>query len=109
MATAATIAGVKRQFTGSRIQTTRLITFDSSYVTGGEVFTAAQFGLSSIRVAINATIITGFAAGFAHVDVLPQTDGTVKLRLRAAAGTEVANAADASTVTARVTVEGLGA
>ncbi len=105
MATAAAISGVKRNTAGALTEVTRLVTFDNSYLTGGEVLAASSFGLHRIKQA-RAQIIAGFAAGFAHVDALPQTDGTLKLRLRAAAGTEVASEADASTVTARVVVEG---
>lgn len=105
MATAASISGVKRNTAGSLIEVTRLVTFDNAYVTGGEPLAASAFGLHRIKQA-RATILAGFAAGFAHVDPLPQTDGSLLLRLRAAAGTEVAAAADASTVTARVVCQG---
>lgn len=107
--TVATLASVKREFTGSYIETVRTVTFDSSYPTGGEAVTAAQFGLSSIKKVVDARIISGFSAAFAHVDVLPQTGGGALLRLRAAAGTEVPNATDASTLVTRITVKGLGA
>lgn len=103
--TSAAIAGVRRNNAGSLMEVTRLITFDAAYVTGGEPLAASAFGLSQIKQA-RAQLVGGFAAGFAHVDPLVQTDGSLLLRLRAAAGTEVANAADASTVTARVVVEG---
>lgn len=107
--TVATVAGVNREFTGSYIETVRTVTFDSGYVTGGEPITAAQCGLRLIKKGVQATIISGFASGFAHCDILVQTDGSALLRLRAAAGTEVANAADASTVVVRIIVKGLGA
>lgn len=107
--TVATVPKVKRQFVGSRIQTTRNITFDSSYLTGGEPVSAAQMGLNRVRLALQATITSGFSAAFAHCDPLVQADGSMLLRLRAAAGTEVPNATDASTVVVRVTVEGEGA
>lgn len=103
--TAATITGVKPNVAGARRQVTRTITFDNSYPTGGEAVAASVFGLKRIQLA-RAHIVSGFAAGFAHVDPLRQTDGSLLLRLRAAAGTEVANATDASTVVAEVTVEG---
>lgn len=80
--------------------------FDSSYPTGGEAVTAAQFGLRQIVIVHAARLIAGFSASFAHVDTLRQTDGSLLLRLRAAAGTEVPNATDASTVTCTVLVEG---
>lgn len=105
MATTAAIAGVKRNTAGALTEVTRLMTFDDSYVTGGEPIAASAFGLHQIKQA-RAQILAGFAAGFAHVDPLVQTNGSLLVRLRAAAGTEVANAADASTVTARIVVEG---
>lgn len=108
-ATVATITGVKREFTGSYIETVRTVTFDSTYPTGGEAITAAQFGLSTIQKVVGVTFVSGFASGFAHIDPLIQTDGSLLVRLRAAAGTEVANDADAHTVVCRITVKGSGA
>lgn len=104
--TAAAIASVKRNTAGALTEVTRLVTFDNSYVTGGEPLAASAFGLKQIKNVRVNQIVAGFAAGFAHVDGLPQTDGSLLLRLRAAAGTEVANAANASTVTARICVVG---
>lgn len=100
-----TIAGLTGNTAGKYFERTRLVTFDNAYVTAGEPVAASSFRLHQIKQA-RAQIIAGFAAGFAHVDALVQTDGSLLLRLRAADGTEVANAADASTVTARVIVQG---
>lgn len=104
-----TITGVKRQFTGSRIETWRAATGDASYPTGGWPITAANCGLSSVKVGGLGKITAGFSAAFAFCDVLKQTDGSIKLRLRAAAGTEVPNATDCSSVTMHFQVSGLGA
>ena len=101
----AEIAGVKRNTAGSFTAVMRRVTFDNSYVTGGEPLAASAFGLHRINRA-TAMIVSGFSASFAHCDALRQTDGSLLLRLRAAAGTEVANAADASTVVVDVYVEG---
>lgn len=101
-----TVTGVKNASVGNRTVTTRKIVFGANYVTGGVVVTAAQCGLSRIQHGGVARITAGFASGFAHVDALAQTNGTVKLRLRAAAGTEVASDGDASTVTAIFDVQG---
>lgn len=103
--TSAAIAGRKRNTAGSYMEVVRRVTFDNSYVTGGEPLAASAFGLHQIRSA-RAVLVSGFAAGFAHVDPLVQTSGSLLLRLRAAAGTEVANAADASTVVVDITAQG---
>jgi hypothetical protein len=103
----AAISRVGRNIVGRRFEEARQVTFDSSYPTGGEVLAASAFNLSFIRCSVgNPQIISGFAAGFAHCDALVQTDGSLLLRLRAAAGTEVPNATDASTVVVNVTVQG---
>lgn len=103
----AAVTGIKPNLIGSRKQVTRRVAFDDSYVTGGEPVAASAFGLRRIlRASGPAIIVSGFAAGFAHVDPLVQTDGSLLLRVRAAAGTQIASAADASTVVADVTVEG---
>ncbi len=108
VATAA-VATIGRQVYGTLFEVTRDITFDNSYVTGGEPVPASAFGLSRIVSAFGggATVIrSGFSAAFAFCDVLTQTDGSALLRLRAAAGTEVPNATDASTVAVRCVVRG---
>lgn len=84
----------------------RNITFDNAYVTGGEPVAASDFGMKEIIYVYSARIVSGFSAAFAHVDTLRQSDGSLLLRLRAAAGTEVPNATDASTVSCTVIVEG---
>ncbi len=102
----AAVSGIKPNFVGNRKQVTRRVTFDDSYVTGGEPLAASAFSLKRITRAVGVVLVSGFAAGFAHVDPLVQTDGSLLLRLRAAAGTQVASEANASTVVADVTVEG---
>lgn len=105
--TVAAISKVKADVTARR-RVCKTVTFDNSYPTGGEPVTAAQFGLSRVLHAMPAKIVSGFAAGFAHCDPILQTDGSIKLRLRAAAGTEVPDTTDASTVVCVVEVEGWG-
>lgn len=101
----AEIAGIKRNSIGVLFGEKRRVTFDNSYVTGGKPLAASAFRLHQIKRA-TASIVSGFAAGFADCDALVQTDGSLLLRLRAAAGTEVANAADAGTVVVDVYAEG---
>lgn len=87
-------------------RSSRNIVIGNPYPTGGVAVTAAQFGLKSITYVYAARLVSGFSAAFAHVDTLRQTDGSLLIRLRAAAGTEVPNATDASTVTCTVICEG---
>lgn len=96
---------VKPENVGSLRQTQRSITFDS-YTTSGEPITAAQFGMKRIVKVANVVLRAGFAAGYAHVDPLIQTDGSMLVRLRAAAGTESASGAGSAAVVAHVTVAG---
>ncbi len=103
--TAAAISGVKRQNAGQLFSVTRRITGDNSYVTGGEPVTAAMFGLSEIVRVSNCTLRAGIAVA-AHVDPLVQTDGSILLFMRVAAGTQVASEADTSSVVVDLTVEG---
>lgn len=84
----------------------RNITFPSSYPTGGIPILASDFGMKEIVYVYAARLVTGFSAAFAHVDTLRQTDGSLLIRLRAAAGTEVPNATDTSTVACTVIAEG---
>lgn len=88
-----------------RTEKHRTVTFDSSYPTGGEAVSAADVGLSRITSA-DARFLGGFSAAFSFVEPLVQSTGSVLLRLRAAAGTEVPNATDASTVSVRLIVWG---
>ncbi len=101
----AAISGTKPNVVGNRRQVVRRVTFDDSYVTGGEPLAASAFGLHRIKRS-SAVLVSGFSADFAHVDPLVQTDGSLLLRLRAAAGTQVASEGDASTVVADITAEG---
>ncbi len=104
-AAVSTIPGVKRNTAGTLTETERLITF-TSYDTNGCAVTARQMGLKRVVSIRYAGIIAGFAAGYAHVDPLVQTDGSLLVRLRAAAGTESASGAGSAAVTARVVVVG---
>lgn len=92
---------------GSRRQTVALVTFDSSYPTGGESVSAASLGLNFIDfvAANNASSSTGPTA----LDSVPvkQTDGSYKLRLHTSStGAEVANASDQSAVTVEILAVG---
>ncbi len=102
---AAAISGVKRHNAGALFSVTRRITGDALYVTGGEPVAASLFGLSKIVRVSNCTLRAGIAV-VAHVDPLVQTDGSILLFMRVAAGTQVASEADMSTVVVDLTVEG---
>lgn len=104
--TITTTTRTKDHSIGPYKRTSRNIVFDSSYVTGGEPVTARQVGLHNVILAHPPRLVSGFSAAFAHVDALRQTDGSLLLRLRAAAGTEVPSTTDASTVTCTIICEG---
>jgi len=87
------------------------ITFSASYATGGDTYTAAQFGMSKVDLVVPVgPAVASATSGF---DVMPDT-ANLKLRLlgmNAAAGvgnalTEVANASNQSAVVARCLVYG---
>jgi hypothetical protein len=81
------------------------VTFDSSYVTGGEPIAAVDFGLRAIRFGL-ANIKTTAAAGAAvDVVVIPQSDGSALLKVNAAAA-EVPNATVLTTLVATVVLWG---
>lgn len=97
---------IKRSTQPPYFREIRVITGDTAYPTGGWVIAASAFTLKAIKHGGLAKIVAGFAAGFAHADLLAQADGSVKLRLRVAAGTEVPDGTNASSVTVQCTVEG---
>lgn len=100
-----TISGVKANTFGALKESTRLITF-TSYDTSGCAVTPSQYGMFRFVRASTVVLTAGFASGYAHVDPLVQTDGTMLVRLRAAAGTESSSGAGSAAVTARVTMIG---
>ena len=107
MSVASSTTGMpKRNTAGKYTEVTRLITFTSYAGSGGDAVPASTFKLRYIRQA-RAQIVAGFAAGYAHVDALPQSDGSLLLRLRAADGTEAASGAGSAAVAARVVVQGI--
>jgi len=75
------------------------ITCDSSYATGGYPLTPAELGLSSIERVIPEVETVG-----THFAVFDYTNN--KIVMFVAAGTQVANAADISTIKMKVTVYG---
>jgi len=78
---------------GNQKVTVTDITADASYAAGGAPVTAAALGLAFVQSCLSANIVTAAATGNAIDAVgLPQTDGSVKLKLNAAAA-EVANGA----------------
>jgi hypothetical protein len=82
------------------------VTFDSSYVTGGEPLVAASLGLQVVKAGwASIKTLTAAIGGINDVAVVPQTDGSVLLKANAASA-QVPNATDLSTVV--VTVFALG-
>lgn len=89
---------------GAQKRTVTDCTFDSSYVTGGEVWTAANLGLNSVDTAH----VGGLQATGAGVNVASaQVDLSAKtILLSDETPAQVANAADVSTTVVRVIAYG---
>lgn len=102
--TSASVRG--RDSHGNQFVTVTDVTFDASYLTGGEPVTALQLGLAFVQDIIACNIVTTAAAGNA-VDVagLLVADGSVLLKVNAAAA-EVPNATNLATLVVRVTAAG---
>lgn len=77
------------------------LTFSGTYATGGETLVPADFGLATIK-AVDATVSSMTTAA----NVASFLTSTGKLRLVVPAGTEVANGASLTGVTATVRVLG---
>jgi hypothetical protein len=84
------------------------VTFDNSYLAGGEVVTPRQVGLTT---KIDRAVASG--ATDYYVDCLPQSDGTLKLKVLTSNGAAPAklldftSTGDLSATTARVTFQGV--
>lgn len=89
---------LKRTKNLSLYQIIALITFDSSYPTGGEAITPAQFGLQ----AIDFVLLSNNGGNDFEYDY---TNNKVKARVTTT-GVEVANAVDLSAVSTRAIVFG---
>jgi hypothetical protein len=76
------------------------VTFDSSYPTGGEAVTAANFGLNRILYVLSGVNTAGNR-------LVVWDDTNSKLKLYTALGTEAADTSDQSTIVAVVTVIGI--
>lgn len=74
------------------------VTFDSSYPTGGEAVTAADFGLSKIEAVIPVCTTGG--------EVVTWNAATSKLMVFTADGTQASNSSNQSAVVADVIVLG---
>lgn len=101
---------------GSLFRSTRQVTLDASYATGGEPVTAAAFGLRRILSVDMPTIIAatgGVAPKVVRISPLVQTDGSILLNVRVLAeGTpntvvQATAADDLSGLVCIVTVYGL--
>ncbi len=101
---ATTYAGAKHSV-GDLFSATRTITFDNSYVTGGEPVTAAQFGMTRIRRAEPVIVTVPGSTGIVVVPVV-QANGSVLLKAMTAAIVEVASESDQSALICQVTVHG---
>lgn len=98
---AAVVEILKRTKNLSLYQIIALITFDSSYPTGGEAITPAQFGLQSIDfVSLANSGVYSFEYDYINNKVKAYTT------LAAAATAEVANATNLAAVTIRAVVHG---
>lgn len=98
----ATVANVSNSQTVGDVRTAALdVTFSSSYPTGGEALTAAQFGLQNVYFAI-ATVKT---AGTGSVTAAYYDIANAKLKAFVAAA-EVTNATNISAVTVQVVAFG---
>lgn len=80
------------------------LTLDANYTTGGYAFTAANMDLAFIRQSVSVQIVTPTAAVVVSGVVLPQTDGSAKLKLNVAAAE--LGAGVGTGLVARVTVAG---
>jgi hypothetical protein len=105
------ITGVRDTVIGNKKLVTRHVTFDSSYATGGEPLVPSDFGLK----AIDSVIPAGPARKADGTSaVIPSYDHTNQKLMAywsagsGAAPTQVANATDLSTYTARLVVVGFG-
>jgi hypothetical protein len=97
---ALTVRKVASFVSGDRRTVVADVTFDNSYVTGGEALTARDFGLTLALTSVHpAPTITGH--------VCPYDAANSKL-MAFRGGSEIANATDLSTVTTRVTAVGKG-
>lgn len=90
---------------GDHVDVQADVTFDSSYPTGGEVLTAADFGLNDLDNVQPQPLAFAQAAGFRVVEWVRSTNA---LRLWTALGTEAANASDQSATKVTVLARGGG-
>lgn len=106
---AVTTTAVSSQVPGAQRQTVTLVTFDSSYPTGGEPVTAATFQLQRLDHIMPFTARN--AAGTLHlIGGWDHTNSKLFLAWGAASGApfaEVANTTDLSAFTARITALGV--
>lgn len=101
---AANVGDLPYRIVGAQKETTKDVTFDSSYPTNGEALTASDLGLNRVEYA-TAVPITGTGGGenvaFAKYDVTNS-----KLILYNETPAEIGNASDVSTVIVRVVARG---
>ena len=95
------------QLVGNKRQKSGTVTFDSSYATGGETFTAADVGLSAITD-VDVADASGYNVFWNRSTTAPtlqvfQGDNT---NAAAAPGIQVPNATNLSTLVARIRVTG---
>lgn len=90
---------------GNHFQTTRTVTGDTSYPTGGWPITAAQLGLARVVGIAECRVITVGATAIGVVPLI-QTDGSILLKGATNAGVEVANASSQSALVVELNVYG---
>lgn len=98
-----------RHSVGDLSYTERTVTFDNSYLTGGEPLAASSVNMKQIKHVYGpALIVTQAATPIGSVHPLVQTDGSLLLLARQASGAEVANATDLSALVIRLSCLGYG-
>ena len=100
----ANVQDVAYRIEGNQKKTVYDVTFDASYVTGGEVLLPATLGLNYVEYA-NATVITA-TGGLVNVANAKYDDANSKVLLYDETPAEIANAADVATTVVRVEAYG---
>lgn len=90
---------------GNLFETTRTVTGDSSYPTGGWAITAAQLGLARVVKVVEARSTVPGTTAIVAVPLV-QTDGSILLKAMTSALVEVANASSQTAFVVEITCAG---
>jgi hypothetical protein len=110
-ATVSRVTGVKDTVVGNQRMVVRSVTFDSSYVTGGEPVSASQFGLKQINAVVVAGAVRKNDATSALIASYDHVNQTLVAYWSAGSGAaplQVTNATDLSAYSVRLIVFGYG-